>query len=138
MIVKSWAAMATLRPAYLPKAHHDSVAGESPVFQSKAAVAVRDVGIDLLEAAVIEQAPEPLPGGQFSFGMLLLDGLGSSPLPERFPAAEQLFVQFVWGHGLLLEFGPVARVEDPITRTLDVQQLRVWGLVAESPNAASC
>jgi len=60
-----------------------------------------DKGIDFLEAAVIEQAPDPLPGGPFPFAVLSLNGLGTSALLECSTAAEQLLIELVWGHGLL-------------------------------------
>ena len=90
--------------AHLPKSYYDSVTRELLVLQSKATVAVRDVGIDLLEATVIEREPYPLPEGPFPFSVLALNGLGSSAPSECIVVAEQLLVQ--WYEATDLNLGP--------------------------------
>ena len=74
------------------QADHHSIAGETFLVQAKGAVAVGDVGVHLLKAAGIEQAVDPLPGREFAFGVLALDGLCPASLPHLLPAAEHLGV----------------------------------------------
>ena len=92
-----------LAAVHAAQADHHGVAGAALVVQAKVAVAVGQEGVDLLEAAGVEEIGDALAGGALALGMLAGDGRLAAPLPLLLAAAAQFVVQFLWIHALLLE-----------------------------------
>jgi hypothetical protein len=92
--------LAAIDPA---QAHHHRVPRKPLLVQAKGRMAMGDVGSDFLEAARIEQLVYPLPGGELALGVLPVDRLGTTTPPEHLAPTQQVLVQIVSVHSLLLQ-----------------------------------